>query len=104
MHGIAEIVAEHLHLDMARLVDVFFDQHAVVAEGGLGLAPRARQRLREIVGMLDLAHALAAAAGPRLDQHGIADLARLGGEQHQFLRLAMIARHDGHAGLLHLIA
>ena len=86
---------------MARLVDVFFDQHLVVAEGGLGLAPRARQRLGEIVGMLDPAHALAAAAGPRLDQHGIADLARLGGEQHQFLRLAVIARHHRHAGLLH---
>jgi hypothetical protein len=39
MHGVAEIVAEHLHLDMARPVDIFFDQHAVVAERGFRLAP-----------------------------------------------------------------
>ena len=101
MHGIAVIVAEYLDFDVPRLVDIFFDQHVIVAERRLGFAPRARQRFGEIVCKLDPAHALAAAAGPRLDQHGIADLARLGGEQHQFLRFAMIARHDRHAGLLH---
>ena len=101
MHGVAEIVAEHLHLDMARLLDIFLDQHRVVAEGGLGLAPRAGQRLGEIVGIVDAAHALAAAAGARLDQHRIADLARLAGEQHQPLVLAVIAGHHRHAGLLH---
>jgi hypothetical protein len=42
-----------------------------------------------------------AAARPRLDEHGIADLARLGGEHDEFLRLAVIAGHHGHAGLFH---
>ena len=101
MHGIAVIVAENLHLDMARLLDIFLDQHAVVAEGALGLALGRRQRLAEMVGVVDLAHALAAAAGARLDQHRIADLARLGGQHHVLLRLAVIARHHRHAGLFH---
>ena len=35
---IAVAVAEHLHLDVARREDVFFDQHAVVAEAGRRLA------------------------------------------------------------------
>ena len=42
MHGVAEIVAEDLHLDMARLLDIFFDQNGIVAEGSLGLAFRPR--------------------------------------------------------------
>ena len=57
--------------------DVFLQQHAVVAEGGGGLAPAGGQRGVEILGALDPAHALAAAAGHRLDQHRIADAVRL---------------------------
>ena len=79
----------------------FSTSTAVVAESGLGLAPRAGQRLGEIVGAVDAPHALAAAAGARLDQHRIADLARLAGEQHQLLVFAVIARHHRHAGLFH---
>ena len=41
---IAVAVADDLHLDMARIVDVFLDQHAVVAERGLGLALGADER------------------------------------------------------------
>ena len=33
MHGVAVIVGEHLHLDVARPRDIFLDQHAIVAEG-----------------------------------------------------------------------
>jgi hypothetical protein len=47
------IVAEHLDFDMARLVDIFFHQHAVVAEGGLGLAPCGGQFLGEAIGVID---------------------------------------------------
>ncbi len=101
MHGVTEIVAEHLNLDMARLLDILLDQHRIVAEGGLGLALRAAQRTLEFIRIVDAAHALAAAARTRLDEHGVADFTRLGGEQHQALALAMIAGHHGHAGLFH---
>ncbi len=33
MDGVAVAVGEHLHLDVARRADIFFDQHARVAEG-----------------------------------------------------------------------
>ena len=39
MNGVAVPVGKDLHLDVARRGDVFLDQHALVAEGGL--APRA---------------------------------------------------------------
>ena len=38
MHRIAVLVAEHLHLDMARPLDQLFQIDLVLAEGGLGLA------------------------------------------------------------------
>ena len=76
MDGIAVAIGEHLHFDVARARDVFLDQHAVVAERRFGFALGAFQRRGEIRRRFDLAHALAAAAGDRLDQNRIADLAR----------------------------
>src|SRR3954453_14292926 len=70
---IAVAVAEHLHLDVARAFDPFFEEHDVVAEAGRGLAIAAFERAVEVVAAIALAHALAAAAGHRLDQHRITD-------------------------------
>ena len=44
MHHIAVAVAQHLHLDMARLAEIFLDIDVVIAEGGLGLGAAERQR------------------------------------------------------------
>ena len=74
-------IGEDLHLDVARALEVALDQHPVVAEGGLRLAPRHLQGLREAGRVLDDAHALAAAARRSLDQHGIADAPRLARQQ-----------------------
>ena len=63
MNGVAVPVGEDLHFDMARRGDIFFDQHAIVAEGGFRLALRRFQRGVEIGVAVDAAHALAAAAG-----------------------------------------
>ena len=43
-------VAEHLHLDMARPFEIALDQHAVVAEGALRLAPGAVEGAGELAG------------------------------------------------------
>ena len=94
-------VAEHLHLDVARLGDELFDQHPVVAERALRLALGGGQGGLELVGVVDPAHALAAAAGHRLDQHGKADVAGRGLERVRGLVLAVIAGYDGHPGVLH---
>ena len=47
MHGVALAVAEHLDLDVARLLEILLEIDRVVAERGLGLGPgglRARRR------------------------------------------------------------
>ena len=65
------------------------------------LADRAFERGFEIGVLVDAAHAAAAAAGRRLDQHRIADLVGLLLEEFRVLPFAVIAGHDRHAGLLH---
>ena len=71
---VAVAIAEHLDLDVARLEDRLLDVDERVAEGALGLAPGALERVRRAPSSLvDEAHALAAAAEGRLDQHRVAD-------------------------------
>jgi hypothetical protein len=101
MHHIAVSVAEDLDLDVPRGCDIFLDEHPVIAERSLGLPPRRGKRRREIGLDVDLAHALAAAAGASLDQHRKPDLVCLAGKHHQVLRLAVIARNNRHIGLFH---
>ncbi len=101
MDGVAVTVGENLHLDVARRADVFFDQHARVAERRLRLAHGAAERRLEVGVALDPAHALAAAAGHRLDQHRIADLVGFLLEELRLLPVAVIAGHHRHTGLLH---
>ncbi len=97
----AVAVADHLHLDMPGVVDVFFDQHAVVAERRLGLALGADDGRRKLAGRANDAHAAAATTRRRLDQHRKAY--SVGGlrERRLVLGFAVIAGHQRHAGLLH---
>ena len=94
-------VGEHLDLDVARACQVFFQQHALVAETRFRFALAGGERGGEIRGFVDDAHALAAAAGRGLDQHRIADLVRLLLQQGRILSVAVIAGHQRHAGLAH---
>ena len=93
------LVAEDLDFDVARLLDEFFDEDAVVAEavGGFvlgGLEPLARFNV-----VIGDAHALAAAARGRLDHHGIADLVRDFDGFFGVLDQAHVAGNAGHARL-----
>ncbi len=101
VHHPASAVAKDLNLDMARTRDEFLDQDALIAKARRRFALAAFERFQESVRLLDLAHALAAAAGDRLDQHRITDLVGLGLEMVRLLIVAMIARRDGHARLFH---
>ena len=74
MDDVAVLVAEHLNFDMARLLDIFLDEHAVVAEARLGFGLRRVEALLDLFAAIGDAHALAAAAGRGLDHHRIADL------------------------------
>ena len=97
------LVAEDLHLDVARVDDELLEVHLVVAEGALGLAAGVLVGGVQLVRRLHQAHALAAAAGRRLQHHGIADLLGqpFGGVDVQ---AALRAGNEGHAGALHVLA
>src|SRR4051794_24371620 len=97
MHEIAVTVAEDLHLDVARALDVALEQHAIVAKGALRLAAGAVEGAGQLLFLPDDAHAAAAAARRCLDHHREADLPRLGEKPALVLILAVIARHDRHA-------
>lgn len=94
-------IAKNLHFDMARFGDVFFDQDVSVAEACLALALAIAQKVFEILFALDKAHAFAAAARHRLDEHGIADFSRLFLQEIRVLIVALITRHNRYACLLH---
>jgi len=100
VENIAVSVADQLDLDMARLFDEFFGEHAVVAERAFGLA-RGRQETLARFGIVPGdAHALAPAAGRGLDHHRIADLARHDDAFFGVFDRFQIARHGRYTGLL----
>src|SRR5205807_8151120 len=101
---VAVAVAEQLDLDVARPVDVALQVDAAVLEGALGLAAgglEARLERRLVAGH---AHAAAAAAGRRLDEHREADGPRERERLSLILDEALAAGHDGDAGLLGQLA
>jgi hypothetical protein len=101
MDDVAVGIAEHLHFNVARAFDPFFEQHHVVAEARRCLALAAVERVLEIARAVDLPHPLAAAARDRLDQHRIADRVGFRLEPRRRLILAEIARRHRNAGLGH---
>src|SRR3546814_11953057 len=96
-HGVAVVVAEDLHLDMARRRQAALQQDMLVAERGLGLAARRLPRFEEIVLARHHSHALAAAAGGRLDNQRVADLLRLRRQGLGSLPAAVVAAPQGNA-------
>ena len=74
MDDVAVLVAEQLHLDVPRLFEVLLEEDAAILERGLGLLPRRLKAGHQADVVAGDAHAAAAAAGRRLDEHGIADL------------------------------
>ena len=64
-------VGDDLHLDVPRARQEALDEHAVVAEAGLGLALGGGDRLVELVGARDDAHPAPTAARRGLDQQRV---------------------------------
>ena len=77
---VAVLVAEQLDFDVARVLDEFLDEHAVVAEARQPLALGCSKPSRTSFSPGE-AHALAAAAGRGLHHHRIADVL---GDLHRF--------------------
>jgi hypothetical protein len=96
---VAVVVGEHLDLDVARLQDRALQVDAVVAERVLRLAPRALGGRLQLRRVLHQAHALAAAAGGRLQHEREADARRLAGDRLRARDRLQRARHHRHARL-----
>ena len=93
-------IAEHLDLDMPRLQQPSLEIDGGVAKRRGRLGPRERHGGRQILGATDRPHALAAAAGHRLDQQRIADVVRgAGNRRHGRVDIERLARarDDRHA-------
>jgi len=71
----AMLVAQHLDLDMARLLDEFFDEHPIIAKARQPLAAHAVEILAHVAFRPGKTHALAPATRRRLHHHRIADVA-----------------------------
>ncbi len=100
MEDVAVAVAEDLDFDVAGAADVAFEKNGVVAESGLGFAAGFFQAAGEIGGVLDHAHAAAAAAERGFDDEGEADVpSDLFGALGIFHRLFGAGDH-GDAGFL----
>ena len=95
VHDVAVCVAEDLHLDVTRLGEIALEEDCGVPEGRLSLAARGLKGLSEVLGTLDDAHALASAAGRRLDQQRVADL---GGHRGRIDTITQLrTRHEWHS-------
>ena len=100
VHHLARAVGQDLHLDVARVDDRLLDEHGRVAEGALGLAHAGLDRLAQVLGAVDPAHAATAAAGDRLDEQreGIAAAASTRASTSVRRLDARQGRHAGRLG------
>ena len=94
-------VRHHLHLDVPGTDDRLLQIHVPVAERGLSLGRRQPVGVLDLTGLLHHPHTPAAAAGHRLQEHGIADLGRQAGGVRGALQPAGRAGHERHAGGAH---
>jgi len=78
-------VAEDLDLDVPRLLDIALQEHGVIAERPLGLAPGGFDRGHETLGLVHDPHTLPATTSRGLREQRVADL--LGQrQQHRGIR------------------
>ncbi len=101
VHHVAVAVAQHLKFDVPRALDEFFEVDVGNAEGLLRFVARRLERRQQFVAVAHHAHAAAAAAGRRLDDHRIADALGFGQCGIGVGQQTVAARHDGQAGGCH---
>ncbi len=80
VHDVALGVSQDLHLDVAGAHHGLLDEHRRIAESALRLAHRRAERLGQLVGRVDAAHAATTATGDSLHEDREADLVGTGDE------------------------
>ena len=98
---VAVPVGEHLHLDVARILDEPLDVDGRVGEVLLPLPRRSVERALGVAGLADDLHALAAAAGGGLDDQRVADLVAERDHRRRAVDRIDGAGDDRHAGGAH---
>ena len=99
---VAELVGQHLDLDVARVFEEFLQVDHRIAERRLRFGARHRHRVEQRRFGVHHAHAASAAAARGLDDHRIADRARgLDDFLRRIRQRAFAARHARYAGLFH---
>ena len=98
VHQSAMAIPHELHFEVARVDDVFLQQHALVAKGGLRFALGQCQQRQEFRCVIDAAHALAATACAGLDQQRKADALRLALQALRRLVVLVVTGHTKYAG------
>ena len=93
MNHVACAVGQHLHFDVARLLEIFLHVHGIIGERRLGFGARRRQGELQVRRLVRHLHAASAAAGRRLDDNRIADL---GGDARSVFVRADFAVRSGH--------
>src|SRR5579863_4584272 len=76
VYGVAVLVGQNLHLDVARVDNRLLDINLAVAKRTLSLAAGAFQRRLEIPWSVDKSHAFASAARRGFQHDGISDACR----------------------------
>jgi hypothetical protein len=99
--GAAVTVREDLHFHVTWPRQIFFDQHAIVAEAAGRFALARCQRRREILSAFDDPHTFTATTRARLQQDRIADRIGFAMQQLRILIVAVIARHERHGSRIH---
>ena len=94
------LIAKELDLEMAGVLDKLFQKDVGDAEGRSGFALGLLDRFFELLGAASDAHAAAAAAHGRLDDHGIAQFAGQGFGLGQPFQGGRAAGQNRHARLL----
>ncbi len=103
VHDIAVPIAEYLHLNVTRALQIALQDHALIAKRTHRLALRRSQLLGKFIRMGDDAHALAATTGSGLDQQWVTDLIGMLLQRGGILIVTVIAGYHRHAGGTHAL-
>ena len=103
IHAIALRICKNLNLNMAWTLHIFFYQDCVITKTVDRFTLTTRQGIRKVCGFFNNTHALATATRTGFDQHGVAHRIGFALQQLWVLVSAVVARHQGHACLLHAL-
>ena len=99
VHQLTVAVAQELHLDVAGVLDEFFQEDRAVTEGFFRFATGLDDLVAELLLVAYYAHPTAAASGGRLNDDGVPDARSLAGSHLRVTDILVAILNEGHAYL-----